>query len=192
MEKEILREKAQINKTQEIYKVKPFSFVVEDVTLPNGTKAEMAMVRHPGSTAIVPLFDDGTIAMTHQYRHAVRDYLLEIPAGTMDPGESPLTCARRELEEETGLVAKEFVELIDVHILPAYSDERIYVYLARNFTITEQHLDKDEIIQVVKYPLEVALQMIDDGRITDALTILSLRQADLYIRDENKVETGEQ
>ena len=178
----MLREKAKVNKTKEIYKVKPFSFVVEDVILPNGTKAEMAMVRHPGSTAIVPLFDDGMVAMTLQYRHAVRDYLLEIPAGTIDPGESPLTCAKRELEEETGLVAKEFVELINVHILPAYSDEKIYVYLARSFTKTEQNLDQDEIIQVVKYPLEVTLQMVDDGRITDALTILSLRQAYLYIK----------
>ncbi len=182
----MLREKAKISKTREIHNTKAFSFVVEDVTLPNGTKAEMAMVSHPGSTAVVPLFDDGTIAMTLQYRHAVRDYLLEIPAGTMDPGESPLTCAKRELEEETGLVAGEFNELINVHILPSYSDEMIYVYLARNFTISEQNLDQDEIIHVVKYPLEEILQMIDDGRITDALTILSIRQTCVYIKNENK------
>ena len=113
--------------------------------------------------------------MERQYRHPVRDYLFEIPAGTMDPGETWLECARRELEEETGYVAEEFMELGKVHILPSYSDELIYVYLARGLTRSEQNLDQDEIINVVEYPLDQALQMIAAGLITDALTILALQ-----------------
>jgi len=177
-------EKAKVNRTEEIYRGKLFSFVAEDITLPNGERTEMAMVRHPGSTGIVPLFDDGAIAMISQYRHPVGGYLLEIPAGTMEPGESPLNCARRELEEEVGLVAKEFVELTQVHIIPAYSDEKIHLYLARGLTTSKQNLDRDEIIHVVKYPLNEAIRMIGEGLITDALTILSIQQACMYIQKQ--------
>jgi ADP-ribose pyrophosphatase len=163
------------------YKGRVFSFVAEDVTLPNNSRAEMAFVRHPGSTAIVPLLDDDTVIMERQYRHPVRDYLFEIPAGTMDPGETELACARRELEEETGYVADEFIELGKIHILPAYSDELIHLYLARGLSPTSQNLDQDEIINVIEYPLDQALEMIEVGRITDALTILALQQTWFHI-----------
>ena len=171
------RKKAHIHNTRVAYKGRIFSFMTEDVTLPNDSRAEMAYVRHPGSTAIVPLVDDNTVIMERQYRHPVRDYLFEIPAGTMDPGETPLVCARRELEEETGYIAEEFIELGKIHILPAYSDELIHLYLARGLSLTKQNLDPDEIIKVVEYPLDEALQMIETGRITDALTILALQWA---------------
>ena len=107
---------------------------------------------------------------------------MEIPAGTMEPGESPLNCARRELEEEVGLVAREFIELAQVHIIPAYSDEKIHLYLARGLTASKQNLDQDEIIHVVKYPLNEVMRMIGEGAITDALTILSIQQACMYIQ----------
>ncbi len=175
------RKMATVNRAESIYTGKQFSFVVEDITLPNQARTQMAMVRHHGSTGIVPVFDDGSIAMTLQYRHAVKDYLLEIPAGTMDYGESPLQCARRELEEETGLVANEFTKLGEVYIIPAYSDEKIHIYLARDLTATKQNLDEDEILQVVKYPLEEIIEMIHKGLITDALTILSIQRTWIYL-----------
>ena len=181
------QKKAQIHKTNRLFKGRVFSFMAEDVTLPNDSRTEMAFVRHPGSTAIVPLLDDNTVIMERQYRHPVRDYLFEIPAGTMDPGETWLECARRELEEETGYVAEEFIELGKVHILPAYSDELIYVYLARGLKRSEQNLDQDEIINVVEYPLDQALEMIATGRITDALTILALQWAWFSIKDTSIV-----
>jgi ADP-ribose pyrophosphatase len=176
--------KARIHKTNNVYKGRIFSFVTEDVTLPNDSRAEMVFVRHPGSTAIVPLLDDNTVIMERQYRHPVRDYLFEIPAGTLDPGETALACARRELEEETGYLADEFIELGKVHILPAYSDELIHVYLARNLSFSAQQLDPDEIINVVEYPLYEALQMIETGQITDALTILALQRAFFYLKKQ--------
>jgi len=80
------RKKATVNRTHVLYRGKLFSFFKEDITLPNGRRTEIVMVRHPGSTGIVPLFDDGTIAMISQYRHPIGDYLLEIPAGTMEHG----------------------------------------------------------------------------------------------------------
>ncbi len=175
------RKETRIHETREKYNGRVFSFVTEDVTLPNGSRAEMAFVRHPGSTAIVPLLDDNTVIMERQYRHPVREYLFEIPAGTLDPGETALACAQRELEEETGYVADEFIELGKVHILPAYSNELIHVYLARGLSISKQNLDPDEIINVVECPLDEALQMIETGRITDALTILALHRAFYYL-----------
>jgi ADP-ribose pyrophosphatase len=175
-------QKARVHKVYQHYRGALFSFVSEDVTLPNGSRTELAMVRHPGSTAAVPLFDDGAVLMERQYRHAVGKYLLEIPAGTMEPGESPLACAGRELEEETGYVAEQFVELCQVDIIPAYSDEKIHVFLARGLKRSEQKLDKDEIIEIVKYPFEETLALIEQGQISDALTILALQRAWFYLR----------
>jgi len=176
--------KAKVHRIQKHYQGHLFSFVSEDVTLPNGSRAEMAMVRHPGSTAVVPLFDDNTVVMELQYRHAVGGYLLEIPAGTMEPGELPLDCAKRELEEETGFAAARMIELGPVHLLPAYSDEITHVYIARGLIPAPQKLDKDEILEVVHYPFEQTLMMIADGRITDALTVLSLQKAWFYVENE--------
>ena len=172
----------EVNKTDIVYRGRLFSFAVDDITLPNGVRTQIALVRHPGSTGIVPIDDDGRVVMTRQYRHPVGEYLLEIPAGTTEPGESPLACARRELAEETGLKAKELIELARIHILPAYSDELIHVYLARGFSPARQNLDPDEIIEVEKYPLDAVMEMINNGRITDALTILSIQYAWQYLR----------
>jgi ADP-ribose pyrophosphatase len=122
--------------------------------------------------------------MERQYRHAVKDHLLEIPAGTMEPGELPLDCAARELEEETGYVAGELLEISRLLILPAYSDEKIYLYLARDLARSRQNLDQDEIIEVVKYPLKDTMRMIDEGIITDALTILALQKTWIYLHDK--------
>jgi len=175
------KKKAAVHSIQKHYEGQLFTFVSEDVTLPNGSRTEMAVLRHPGSTAVVPLLDDDTVVMELQYRHAVGEYLLEIPAGTMEPGELPLDCAKRELEEETGFAATHMIELGPVHLLPAYSDEIAHVYIASGLTPARQRLDKDEILEVVHHPFEQALRMIADGRITDALTILCLQKAWLYL-----------
>lgn len=184
IEKNSLRVRAKINRANEIYKGKHFSFVIENITLPNGVISEVGMVHHPGSTAIVPMLDDHTVVMTRQYRHPIRKYIIEIPAGTLEPNESPLNCAKRELEEETGYVANELVELSHIHILPAYSDEKIYLYLAKDLTASRQNLDQDEIIHTVKYSFDDAMQLINNGAITDALTIMAIYRAWQYLQDQ--------
>ena len=179
------RKKATVKSTAEVYKGGIFNFVTENLTLPNGRDTEMAFIRHPGSTAVVPLLDDNTVVMEVQYRHPVGEYLLEIPAGTLEPGESPLNCAKRELMEETGFRAQELIMLGKIHMIPAYSDEEIHVFIAKGLTPAKQNLDPDEIIEVVKYPLEKALQMIEEGEITDALTILSIQMAWIRLKAES-------
>ncbi len=176
-----MMKKAVVESAKEIYHGRSFSFVKEQVTLPNGRTAEMACVRHPGSTAIVPLLEDRTVLLTRQYRYAVGSYLLEVPAGTMEPGESPLSCAKRELQEEIGMIGEAFTYLSHIHILPSYSDEKIHVYLAQGLRPDRQNLDDDEIIQVARYPLEQAMNMITAGDITCALTIVALHRACSYL-----------
>jgi len=178
--------KAIVKSTAEVYKGRIFNFLTENLTLPNGRDTEMAFIRHPGSTAVVPLLDDNTVVMEVQYRHPVGEYLLEIPAGTLEPGESPLNCAKRELVEETGFRAQELIELGKIHMIPAYSDEEIHVFIAKGLTPAKQNLDPDEIIEVVTYPLEKAVQMIDAGKITDALTILSIQMTWFYINGRSR------
>jgi ADP-ribose pyrophosphatase len=172
---------ARIHATTELYRGRHFDFVTEDVTLPNGRRTKMAMVRHPGSVAVVPVLGDGRILMEHQYRHCVRAELVEIPAGTLEPGEHPAACARRELEEETGHAAAEIVPLGRIHILPAYSDEVIHLFLAHELTPTASRPDPDEIIRTRAYPLEHLMGMIATGEITDALTVLALQRTWFYL-----------
>ena len=177
---------AQVHATTDLYRGRHFAFATEDVTLPNGRRTEMAMVRHPGSVGIVPVLDDGRILIEHQYRHCVRRFLFEVPAGTLEPGEDPADCARRELEEETGHTASEIIPLGRTHILPAYSDEVIHLFLARGLTATAARPDPDEIIRTRAYRLEELLGMIASGEITDALTILMLQRAWFYLRERRE------
>jgi len=175
------KSKSTVHFSEEIYKGRQFSFYKERVTLPHNVDTEMAFVRHPGSAVIVPLFEDQTIGVIKQFRHAVNDTIYEIPAGTIDSGESPVQCASRELEEETGYAASKFITLGKTLLLPAYSDEVSYIYLARNMTRTEQALDEDEIIEVQRYHLHDILEMIDTGIIIDALSILAILRATHYL-----------
>ena len=170
-----------IHSSSEIYKGRQFSFFKERITLPHNVDTEMAFVRHPGSTVILPLFEDQTIGMIKQYRHVVNAYIYEVPAGTIDSGESPAQCAVRELEEETGYAASRFTPLGKTYLLPAYSDEISYIYLARDMTRKVQNLDEDEIIEVHRFKIQDILGMIDSGIIMDALSILAILRAIQYL-----------
>ena len=185
MKEETARKKATVKSTAEVYKGPIFDFVTENLKLPNGRHTQMAFIRHPELAAVVPLSSDNTIVMELQYRHPVGEYLLEIPAGTLEPGESPRNCAKRELLEETGFQAQELIKLGKIHMIPAYSDEVIHVFIAKGLAPTKQNLDPDEIIEVVEYPLEKAVQMIDEGKITDALTILSIQMTWIRLKGES-------
>jgi ADP-ribose diphosphatase len=172
---------SKVHSHQEIYKGRQFSFIKERITLPHNINAEMAFVRHPGSAVIVPLFDDESIGIIKQFRHVINSYIYEIPAGTMDPGEQPEQCAERELEEETGYAASQFIPLGKTYLLPAYSDEVSYIYLARELIKTTQKLDEDEIIDFHRFKIQDIKEMIDSGIITDALSILAILRTTQYL-----------
>jgi len=163
-----------INTQRILHKGRTFQFIRENVTLENGATVDLDMVRHPGAAAIVPFLTDGTLLLLRQYRHAVGGTIWEIPAGTLNPGETGISCAKRELIEETGYSAAQWKTLGTITPVPGYSDERITLFLARDLSPAEQHLDRDEVLDVHEVPLTDALEMIARGDIQDAKTICGL------------------
>ncbi len=161
-------------KTETIYQARVFRLCRETVKLPNGVSATLDIIHHPGSSAIVPLLPDGRVVMTRQYRQPLRDFLWEIPAGTLNPGEDPLECAKRELVEEVGYQARQLAKLAEIITAPGYCDERVHIYLATELEPASQNLDSDEVLEVAHVPLDETLLMIRDGRIRDAMTIVGL------------------
>jgi len=164
----------EVKKITNVYEGKIFNMAVERIVLPNGMVKDREVVRHPGAAAMVPLFDDGKVALIKQYRHAVGEFLWEIPAGTLEPNESPLACARRELVEETGFEARDLVKVADILPAPGYTDECIHIFLATGLTPAEQNLDDDEVLEVRPTPFDRAIEMIKEGKIQDAKTITGL------------------
>ena len=158
-----------------------FSGNVFDVTVDTvregGKTYGREVVHHPGSAVILPAYDDGTIALVRQYRHPPTSYLLELAAGSLNEEESPESGAARELEEELGLVAGRMEKLSEFFVSPGYCEEKMWLFLATDLTATAQRLDEDEMIEVVRLPLDRALQMITDGEIEDAKTIIGLMLA---------------
>ena len=132
------------------------------------------VVHHPGSAVIVPVHDDGTVALVRQYRHPAVRYLLEVPAGTLNDGERPEAGAARELEEELGLIAERLEKLTEFFVSPGFLEEKMWVYLATGLSEGKAQPDEDEVLDVVRLPIGDALEMITSGEIQDAKTIIGL------------------
>lgn len=147
---------------------------VAKVKLPSGRETTREIVEHPGAVAIVPLLDGERILVTRQYRAAVRKYLMEIPAGTLEPGESPLACAKRELAEETGYKARRMRRLFSSYLAPGYSTEKIHFFLGKRLVRTKAKPAEDETITVQSMDLHEGLRAIESGKIQDAKTICGL------------------
>jgi ADP-ribose pyrophosphatase len=144
------------------------------VRLPDGSEGVREFIRHPGAVLILPLFDDGRVLLERQFRYPHRREFIELPAGKMDPGEEHLQTARRELLEETGYVAADWRRLGLIHTSIAYSDEGIELWLARKLELRGRKLDQGEFLETLALPYEEAVQMVRDGRITDAKTVAGL------------------
>ncbi len=147
---------------------------LEQVRLPNGLEVQLEILRHPGAAAVVPLHADGTVTLIHQYRHAAGGMIYEIPAGKLEAGEDPAICAARELQEETGLVATHLRLLLPLRTTPAFTDEIIHLYVATGLTEGAATPEADEVIRPLRLPFAEALEMIGDGRISDAKSVCAL------------------
>lgn len=160
---------------------KVFSGRVFNVTVDTVREGELTyqreVVHHHGSAVILPVFDDGTVALVRQYRHPAVRYLLEAPAGSLDNGERPEDGAARELQEELGLTAGQLEKLSEFFVSPGYCEEKMWVFLATDLTEGAQNPEEDEVLEVVRLPIDEALEMISSSEIQDAKTIIALMLA---------------
>lgn len=146
----------------------------DTVSLPNGETAFREVIEHNGGACVVALDDKENILMVRQYRYAAEKTMWEIPAGKLEKGEDPMLCAARELEEEAGYTAKELIPLGYFYPTPAYCQEKIYMYYAKELTPTIQNLDEDEFLEVDAIPFAKAIEMVNNGEIIDGKTQLAI------------------
>lgn len=169
--------------SEEIFDGHVVHLVKDTVRLPNGKSATRETVRHIGAVAVVPLTDDGKVIVERQFRYPLNEVITEIPAGKLDSKtEDRLAAAKRELAEETGYTAEEWISLGDYYPAAAYTDERITMYLARGLKGGERNLDEDEFLNVTAVPLEELVRDILEGRIPDGKTQAAVLKAYLLVK----------
>lgn len=160
--------------TNRIYDGRVLNLRVDKVTVEGGVATTREVVEHRGAAAIVPLQENNQVVLVRQYRYPISSELLEIPAGTLERGEPPDRCARRELKEETGFVCNELIKIFECYIAPGYSTEKIHFYLAKKLVREHSNPDEDEHIKVEEFLLSEVLEKIRKGEICDAKTICAI------------------
>lgn len=173
--------------SREVHHGRIVHLFIDRVRFPDGSEGELEMIRHSGAAAVLPVLgdpeaDDPDVLLIRQYRYASGGYLLEVPAGRPDrTGEPWEECARRELEEETGLLARQLTHLTSIFTTPGFTDEKIHLYIATGLSDGTQSLDVDEFVEPVVMPLSHALEKIRTGEISDAKTICTLLHAATFL-----------
>ena len=160
--------------SESVYRGKFFEISREKVALPGGVIADLEILRHPGASAVVPLHPDRSVTLIRQYRHAADGFILEVPAGKLDAGESPESCAFREIIEEAGVKATRLHALGWIFTTPGFTDEKIHLFAATGLVDAKQDLDEDEVIEVVRMPLAEALRLAATGGIRDGKSLCAL------------------
>ena len=165
--------------TRRVYSGNVVRLDVDTVRFPDDTTGELEIIRHPGAAAVIPCASDPangdpTILMIRQFRHAADGLLWEIPAGTLAPGEAPEACARRELHEETGVVADRIERLTSIYTTPGFTDEVIHLFWAQGLTAGVPERERDEFIEVKPMPLSEVLAGIKSGEVRDAKTVVAV------------------
>ena len=153
----------------------------DSVTTASGLSRTREFIRHPGASVIIALFEDQTVLLEFQWRQPCEMAFWELPAGKLDPNEKPATCAKRELEEETGYRASEWFYLGKIHNAIGYSDEHLEFFLAKGLKTGARHLDEGECLDVFRVPFEEVRQMVLNGEITDVKTIVGIYWLEKYL-----------
>jgi len=144
----------------------------DNVSLPDGKITIREYIKHPGAVVILPLFDDGTVLLERQFRYPLNQVFIEFPAGKIDIGEDPLSCAQRELQEETGYTATDWQFLCTIHNAIAYSDEHLDIFLARGLIPGESKLDEGEFLETFTATITDLLAWVREGKISDVKSII--------------------
>jgi len=153
----------------------------ERVMLPNGREMLIDVVHHPGAAAVVPFTGDAEVALIRQFRHAAGGTILEVPAGKLDAGEPPDRCAERELAEEAGFRAGRIVHLGSIWTTPGFTDEVIHLFAAFDLSPVPSRPEDDEVIEVIRVPLDRALDWVWSGELRDAKSALALLHAARHV-----------
>jgi ADP-ribose pyrophosphatase len=173
---------ARVVSREPIYEGRVVRLRVEEIELPNGRRSRLELIDHPGAAAIVPVDDEGRVLLVRQYRHATGgEWLLEVPAGKLDPGEEPPVAAVRECEEETGFRPGWLEPLGFLWTTPGFTGEKIHLFLARDLRAGRQDLQEDESLTVERLPLAEALERALTGGIDDGKSIAALVRAARYL-----------
>ncbi len=173
--------------SRRVYTGRIINLDIDTVAFPNGSLGELEMIRHPGASAVVPFLEppgspDPLVVLIRQFRHAANGYVWEVPAGRLDPGETPEGCARRELEEEAGLVGGELRRLTTITTTPGFTDERIHLFLAEGVGPGESRPEADEFVEVHRMRWSAVLDLVCRGEIVDGKTLACLLFVQTFAR----------
>jgi len=171
----------EILNSETVYHGRAFNVRRDEIRLPDGKAARLDIVDHVGAVTLVPVDDQRRIWFVRQYRHPAGEVLLELPAGTIEPGEPPLECARREIREEIGMAAGRLEPLGEYFLAPGYSSEYMHVFLATGLHPDPLPGDTDEFLSTEAIPVEEVYRMAEKGKIRDAKTLASLMLARKYL-----------
>jgi ADP-ribose pyrophosphatase len=163
------------------YSGRIFSLIVDEVEYSSGNHAVREVADHPGGAAVIPLLDNGSVILVHQYRYPVKKHLFEIPAGKLDAGEDPQVCAARELEEETGYTAGSIKKLTSIYTTPGFCNEQLHIYVATDLKKSPrgQRLEEGELdLTIRQLPFDQVVTMIEKGEIVDGKTICGILMVD--------------
>ena len=160
--------------SETVYKGRLLHVKFDRVRLPDGGESTREYIVHPGAVVVIPVFENGDLLLERQHRYPLHRDFIELPAGKIDPGEADLTCARRELEEETGYTASEWREVTTIYPCIGYSDERLAFYLARGLKEGNHGRDHDEFLEILRVPFGEAMDWVRSGRICETKTVIGL------------------
>ena len=172
-------ERGRVLARERVFEGKLLKVDREEVLLPGGKRAVLETIRHPGAAAVLPFLPGERVVLIRQFRHAAGGFILEVPAGKLDPGEPPRDCALREVEEETGWRAGRLVELGSILTTPGFTDEVIWLFEAHDLAGGRRRLDPDEVIEVLEVPFDEAVAMVRRGEIRDAKSVAAILLARL-------------
>ncbi len=173
--------------TERLYTGRIVNLDRDTVRFPDGSAGQLEMLRHPGASAVVPFLDDPAapdprLLLIRQFRHAADEVIWEIPAGRLDPGETPEACARRELEEETGMRAATLQRLTTIYTTPGFTDERIHLFLAHGLEEGAHHREADEFMELQTLRWSAVLELVRTGAIQDGKTLTALLFVQTFAR----------
>jgi len=165
--------------TERLYTGRVVNLDRDTVRFPDGSSGQLEMLRHPGASAVVPFLDDPRapdprVLLIRQFRHAANGFIWEVPAGRLDADETPEACARRELEEETGMRARTVEALTTIYTTPGFTDERIHLFLAQGLEPGAERREADEFMELRELSWSAALELIRIGEVQDGKTLASL------------------